>query len=86
MQRLVDLRVLRLRVRPVAVRVGAVGGAHVDGDLDLALPVGPGAVDLLDEQQPGAEQGEADRHDHDERDRHGEVTAQPDPDFLEYEV
>src|SRR5580704_19538759 len=60
--------------------------AEVDGDLDLTLPVRAGAIDLLDEEQARAEQGEADRHHDDECHGHGEVPAQPDPDLLEHEV
>jgi hypothetical protein len=60
--------------------------AQVDRQLDLALPVGARPVHLLDEQQAGAEQGQADGHDHDERHRHGEIPAQPDPDLLEDEL
>src|SRR6202012_3214489 len=70
----------------LALDADALAGAEVDGDLHLALPVGPRTVDLLDEQQARAQQGQADRHDHDEGHGHGEVPAQADPDLLENEL
>jgi hypothetical protein len=43
-------------------------------------------VNLLDEEQAGAQQREADRHDHDERDRHGQVPPESDPYLAENEL
>jgi hypothetical protein len=60
--------------------------AQVDRQLDPALPVGPGVVDLLDEHQAGAKQGQADRDDHDQGDRHGQVPAKADPYLGEHEL
>ncbi len=87
-QRPLNLGGLRVRSRAVlrALRAQRVVVAQVDRELNLALPQRPGVVDLLDEQQAGAEQGQADRDDHDEGDRHGEVPSEADPYLAEHEL